>query len=130
MACEAADILNDLPCLQCAIPAGLVGYVALALMCRIADGNSMSCDPADLVEEARCLQCAIPAGLLGYAQLAKLCDISGGGGGGGGAVMTYTGDDPNTDGIIPTDPTKPALCYKSDGSAATYSWDVNLQIWV
>lgn len=131
MACDTAVILNDAACLQCAVPPGMVGYVALALMCAIRDGDtSMACDPAALLEEARCLQCAIPQGMMGYVQLSVLCDIaSGGGGGGGGQVMEYTGADPTADGLVPTDPTQPAIAYKDDGSLPIFVWNTTTNIW-
>lgn len=131
MPCDANEVMESANCMKCAVPSGLVGYVALALMCAIRDGNTMACDPATLLEEARCLQCAVPQGMLGYAQLAVLCDIAagGGGGGGGGQVMEYTGADPNTDGILPTNQNEPAWAYKDDGSLPSFSWNTTLHIW-
>jgi hypothetical protein len=132
MACDTQAVIDEANCLRCSVPPGLVGYVALAIMCAIRDGDtSMACDPATLMEEARCLQCSIPQGMLGFAQLAVLCDIaSGGGGGGGGQVMAYDGPDPTTDGLVPTDPTQPAIAYKRDGTLPQFSWDTNTATWV
>ncbi len=131
MACDTAVILNEAACLQCAVPPGMVGYVALALMCAIRDGDtSMACDPAALLEEARCLQCAIPQGMMGYVQLSVLCDIASGGGGGGGQVMEFSGPDPTTAGITPTDPNQPAWAYSADGSQPSFSWNTTLHVWM
>jgi len=132
MACEPNEIMNAANCLRCSVPPGLVGYVALALMCAIRDGDtSMACDPDSLMEEARCLQCAIPQGELGFAQLGVLCEIAsgGGGGGGGGQVMQYTGADPTSDGITPTNLNDPAMAYKNDGSLPIYVWNTTTHIW-
>lgn len=130
MPCETSTLMSDARCLQCAVPPGLVGYVALALMCAIRDGDTMACDAATLLEEARCLQCSIPQGMLGFAQLTVLCDIAAGGGGGStGQVMEYTTTDPTTDGITPTDPNQPAIAYKDDGSLPTFSWNTTTHIW-
>lgn len=93
----------------------------------------MACDLETIQEEACAsglgkLQNAVPL-LQAIAQL--LCDIVDGGGSGGanGQVMEYTGTDPTSDGLTPTDPTKPAIAYKEDGSTSTYVWNVALQIW-
>ena len=129
MACDTATVLNDAACMQCAVPPGLVGYVSLAIMCAIRDGDtSMACDPAILMEEARCLQCAIPQGMLGYVQLTVLCDIASGGGG-AAQVLQYTTTDPTTDGITPTDPNEPAIAYKDDGSLPIFVWNTTTHIW-
>lgn len=76
MACDVPTLVANSQCMQCEIPQGLTGYVALALMCRILNGESMACDIDQLMEEAKCLQCTVPQGMLGYLQLAVLCNIS------------------------------------------------------
>lgn len=94
----------------------------------------MPCDLETIQEEACAsglgkLQNAVPL-LQAIAQL--LCEIVDGGGGGGGAngqVMEYTAADPTTQGLTPTDPTKPAVAYKRDGSSSTYVWNTALGIW-
>lgn len=128
MACDPSAILNEARCDLCAIPPGLVGYVALALMCAIRDGEAMSCDPNALMEQARCLECALMPGQLAYAQLAVLCDILANSGG-GGEVMQYTGASPTADGLVPTDPTQPAIAYKDDGSLPIFVWNTTTNIW-
>lgn len=56
--------------------------------------------------------------------VAAACAGGGGGGGGGsGQLKYYTTTDPNTDGILPDDQTKPALAFKADGTGSTYVWD-------
>jgi hypothetical protein len=76
MACDVPTLVANSQCMACEIPQGLTGYVALALMCRILNGESMACDIDTLMEEAKCLQCTVPQGMLGYLQLAVLCNIS------------------------------------------------------
>lgn len=57
----------------------------------------------------------------------------GGGGGGGGGSSTndviYEVTDPNTEGLTPSDPTKPSQAYKRDGTGETWGWDTNARIW-
>ena len=59
--------------------------------------------------------------------LAAACAGGGGGGGGSGQIVAYTGADPNTDGVLPTDQTKPAIAVKPN--ATTYTWDTVNLIW-
>ena len=132
MPCDTQTLLQDSACLSCDIPPGLVGYVALALMCAIRDGDTMACDSQTLLAQARCLQCDLTPGMLGFAQLAVLCDIAaaggGGGGGGGGQVMQYTSADPNGE-ITPTNQNEPAWAYKDDGSLPSFSWNTTTHVW-
>lgn len=46
-----------------------------------------------------------------------------------GQMYIYTGSDPNSDGIIPANTSKPAIAYKLDGTGAIYGWNTTLQIW-
>lgn len=65
-----------------------------------------------------------------YAKTAAGWQLATGGGGtAGGQVMIYRGDDPTSDALIPTDPSKPAEAYKFDGSDATYTWNPDLAAW-
>lgn len=123
--------MQDSACLRCDIPPGLVGYVALALMCAIRDGETMACDSQTLLAQARCLQCEMSQGMLGFAQLAVLCDIAAAGGGSGGAaqVLQYTTTDPTTDGIVPTNVNSPAIAYKNDGTLPLFYWNTTTHIW-
>lgn len=52
-----------------------------------------------------------------------MATVTGGGGGGGGSgqIVAYTGTDPNSDGVLPADQTKPAIAVKA--SSTTYTWD-------
>lgn len=54
---------------------------------------------------------------------------AGGGGGGGGAiqVFAYTGTDPNSDGIVPTNTQIINLAAKP--GASTWTWSVAAQNW-
>lgn len=90
MACDIPTIILDSRCFECDIPYGLSGYVALALMCRFVNGDTMACDIPTLLDEAKCLECKIPQGLLPYTQLAALCALAGTGG--GGLFVLRTGD--------------------------------------
>jgi hypothetical protein len=129
MACEAQELINDIPCDLCAIPPGLVPYAVLVLLCAIRDGDTMACDPQSLLDEANCLQCALTPGMVGYAQLAVLCGIASGGSGGAGQVMEYTTTDPTTDGITPTNVNEPAIAYRDDGSLPIFVWNTTTHIW-
>ena len=57
--------------------------------------------------------------LLGKIVLATVAG-GGGGGGGSGQIVAYTTTDPNTDGVVPTDPTKPAIAVKPNSTL--YVW--------
>jgi len=130
MACDAQELIHEIPCDLCAMPPGLVPYAVLVLLCAIRDGDTMACDPQTLINEANCLLCQMTPGMVGYAQLAVLCDIAGGGSSGSsGQVMEYTGPDPTTDGITPTDPNQPAIAYKDDGSLPIFVWNTTTHIW-
>lgn len=55
----------------------------------------------------------------------------GGGGGGGGSdqIKNYVAD-PNTEGVVPGDLTKGAICYPTvAGAGPNYVWDVGDQNW-
>lgn len=68
--------------------------------------------------------------LLILGLLAQIAQGGGVGPGGGGQLLTYSGTDPTSDGILPTDQSKPAMAYKVDGSGPTYSWDTINHTWV
>lgn len=90
----------------------------------------MSADPATLVKNAACLNCIPPAMRLPVLiSLAYQILLTGGGGGGGGSgqIVGYAGTDPNSDAVVPTDQTKPAIAVKP--SATTYVWDTVNLIW-
>lgn len=44
-------------------------------------------------------------------------------------VIPYTAADPNTQGLVPADPTQGAIAYKIDGTGPTYGWNTNLLLW-
>lgn len=74
------------------------------------------------------------AGTPRYICTERIGTSTGGGGGSGGTtlvdqVFIYT-TDPNTEGLIPDDPTKPALAYKADGTGSMFTWDPAQQLWL
>lgn len=87
----------------------------------------MACTPSSLVEDSKCFACLSEKQLL--AIIAYLSCAGGGGGGGGGQILEYTLADPTTEGLVPDDPTQPAIAYKQDGSTATYVWNTDTQAW-
>lgn len=87
----------------------------------------MACNVNELAESAKCFMCYSEKALLAMV-VWMTCD-GGGGVGGGNAPVVYTSD-PNTESLTPTDPTKPAMAYSSDGTGAVYGWNVGSQTWV
>lgn len=45
-----------------------------------------------------------------------------------GQIKYYVAD-PNTEGIVPNDTTKPALATTQDGTGSVFTWNVSLQLW-
>ena len=132
MPCDVQALVTAAACDLCSIPAGLVDYVELALLCAIRDGDTtMACDPQTLVSEANCLSCSIPVGLVKFVKLALLCEIAesgGGGGGGSGQIKTYVAD-PNGEAVLPDDQTKPAIAYAAGGAGPTVTWNTGTLLW-
>lgn len=88
--------------------------------------------PQALMAAANCFQCnasnVYTATLMELAMLSQI--VTTGLGGGGGQILVYTTTDPTTDGVFPTDVTKPAIAYKNDGNGATFSWSIATGTWV
>lgn len=84
----------------------------------------MACDAQSLIDLAYA---------NGYAALsdrdlreviaAEACAGGGGGGVVNGELLFYTASDPNSQGLVPTDQTKPAFAYKKDGTGPSYGWN-------
>jgi len=45
-------------------------------------------------------------------------------------IYVYTGATPTADGVMPSDPTKPAIAYKQDGTGPTRFWNTSALVWV
>lgn len=48
--------------------------------------------------------------------------------GGGGQIVYYVSD-PNTESLVPDDPTAEAIATKEDGAGPFYTWNITLQTW-
>ena len=89
----------------------------------------MACDAKTLISNAMS---------QGYAKLserdieacilAAACANTGGGGSGSGSVLQYV-DDPNTEGVLPSDVSKPALAYSQDGMGSIRQWNTMTLTW-
>ena len=87
-------------------------------------------DPQALLAATKCYACyAASPYMLDLIELGLLAQIAAISGGSNPQVMEYTGADPTTDGLVPADPTQPAIAYKQDGSDVTYGWNTALQVW-
>lgn len=71
MACDADSLLQDIACLECAIPPGLVGYAYLAQLNRLT-GATLE----QILAAIPCLQCDVPPGMVGYTLLAQTCNVT------------------------------------------------------
>lgn len=88
----------------------------------------MSATPSQLANNARCIECYIPAGMQLAVVIYLLQQLTSGGAVGNGQIRTYTAD-PNTEGVLPLDQTKPAIAYSLDGSGAIYGWNTTSLLW-
>lgn len=87
----------------------------------------MACDAATLINAAYANGYAKMSDRdLKMATLASACAATGGIGG-GGQIVAYTGDDPNSDGVLPANVNQIALAAKP--FSTTYTWSVALQTW-
>jgi hypothetical protein len=126
-ATDPASLLSAAKCLECygSNPNALTMMkVVLLQQLVLANNPGAAVDPKSLLAQANCLQCYAPnLYTLTLMEVALLSQLSGGGGGGGGTlqVFQYTGTDPNSDGVVPTDPTKPAIAYKI--GSPWYGWN-------
>lgn len=93
----------------------------------------MACDAQSLINTAYANgYAALSDRDLRECVVASACaGASGGGGGGGlsGEVMEYTGTDPTSDGLVPTNPALPAFAYKRGGTGPSYGWNTLTQTW-
>lgn len=62
------------------------------------------------------------------AQSACELAASGGGASGSGQIKTYTAD-PNSEGVVPTNTSTPAVAYSIDGLGSIYTWSIINQNW-
>lgn len=129
MACDPNTLLAEATCFNCNISGAMFDAVEIVLLCAINDGDAMACDPQTLITQASCLLTCIPPGMMPAIKLSLLCQILAAGGGGAGAsqIVAYTTTDPNTDGVVPPDLTKPAIAVKP--FATTYVWTTPAGPW-
>jgi hypothetical protein len=89
----------------------------------------MTCTPQVLLAASNCFQC-LSEKQLQEINVYLLCQIvNNPSGGGGNAPVVYIAD-PNTEGLKPADPTKPAVAYSADGSGSMFGWNVAQQKWI
>ena len=62
-------------------------------------------------------------------ELALLDQINAGVGALGNFPVVYVAD-PNAEGLMPADPTKPGVAYSADGSGSFYGWNTTTLTWV
>ncbi len=132
MSCDPNQLLELIDCFETKVWGSLANAVEVVLLCAIRDGTPLACDPQTLIDQANCLLTTIPPGAYQPIKLALLCQILAGtaGGGGGGQVMEYTGTDPTSDGLVPTDQNLPAVAYSRTGAGSTFSWNTVTHVWV
>lgn len=119
-ATDPAPYLAAARCTFSCVPAGLIGYVNLAVLIDIINGDPVPTDTNELLNKAKCLRCEIPPGVLPYATLQALVNVAAviaAGGGSGGAQEVYSPIP-----AAPDDPTKPALAYDAP-SGNLLQWD-------
>jgi hypothetical protein len=92
MAISCQDLLASASCFNCVTP-GMWSLIRLALLARIADGNTMSADVATLLAEGGCMACQAP-GQQQLLELALLQLIQEGGGGGGSGCVSCVSTPP------------------------------------
>lgn len=131
-ATDPKSLLAAADCLACygTSPAQLE-LMKLGLLSQLVQAidPSMDTSPKTLLAQAQCFACYgnSPA-LLSLMELGLLAIIAQTGGGGGGTqVVAYTGADPNSDGVTPTNLNAAAIALKP--SATVYVWDPVNHIW-
>ena len=86
----------------------------------------MAISPQILLDQASCLECY---SANGYSlQMLRLA-IWAGQYPGSPQIVEYSGPSPSIDGVVPADPTLPAMAYSADGTGSTYVWDTATQTW-
>ncbi len=73
MACDAATLVEQAKCIECAIPPGMMWPVLISLAAQIA---GVSTDPATLAELAKCNECQIPPGRQLAVLISLACQIA------------------------------------------------------
>ena len=134
MATDAQTLLAQAACYQCYTANGYSArLLELALLRQqlLALNPMADTSPQTLLDQAKCYQCyAANPYALQLFELALLAQIVANGGSGGGAqLVVYTGASPTADGLTPTDPTKPAVAYKKDGTGPMFGWNTTTLAW-
>jgi len=101
MAVTVTTLMEAANCFNCVTP-GMWSLIRLALLARIADGNTMSADVATLLAEGGCMACQAP----GQQQLLELALLQliqeNGGSSGGSPCLSFSTTPP----VAPPDPTQ------------------------
>lgn len=88
----------------------------------------MACDAQSLINTAYAAGYAkLSDHELDMCILASACAGGGGGGGGSGQIVPYTGANPNSDGVLPTNTQAIAIAVKP--GSALWTWSVTNQNW-
>lgn len=88
----------------------------------------MACNKATLLSDAISNQfTGVEPNVWNALVLQLLCEIKDNGGGGGGSQEVYEGN--GAPGIVPDDPTKPAIYNQLDGPQPQWRWIVAAQAW-
>ena|SRR5438309_1829331 len=122
LSCDPETLAVDSKCIAC-IPEGRKLDALILLFVQL---TGMTTDAETLSQESKCYAC-IPPGRKLDVLIFVACQIANGIGG-SGQIVIYTGTDPTSDGLIPTDPTKPAIAYKPGDQ--TWDWNPLTQTWV
>lgn len=73
MACDVQTLITESQCFLCGTP-GDWELEEIALLCALANRETISCDPQALLSTAQCYAC-IPPGQRQLIKLALLCRI-------------------------------------------------------
>lgn len=88
----------------------------------------MACDAQTLIANAMANGYA-KLSYRGVLECIVAAACAGGGGGGGSGQLQYYVADPNAEGILPTDQTKPAFAATKNGTGPIYSWNTTTLLW-
>lgn len=137
MATDPQTLLDAAKCYACYSndPYSL-GLMELALLQQtvLALNPMADTSAATLLAQANCYACyGSNPYMLNLMKLALLAQLAGGGSGGGGLstaqMVVYTGTDPTSDGLTPTNPNNPAIAYKKTGDGPEYYWNTSTHVW-
>ncbi len=118
-ATDPQSLLSEASCYNCFGTNGELQLMKLALLAQLVQGQNPMADvtPQGLLDQAKCYQCFGMGGMWQLMELALLAQLVGAGLG-NGQLVAYSGNDPNSDGVVPNNPNAPAL------AAPIASWRV------